>query len=441
MSLENASFRGGVHMHDFKELTNDKPVVPGSRPTTVTIPLQQHIGVPCEALVGVGDVVKVGEKIGESKAFMSVPVHASVSGQVTAITEIATTAGTKCMAITIESDGNEEIGYVKPGKAPEDLSPEEIVALVKEAGIVGMGGAAFPTHIKLSPPADQPIDTVLVNGAECEPYLTADQMIMESEADKVIGGLLLAMKAVKAEKGFICIETNKPRAIEIMKQKVAAHSQLEVVTLKPKYPQGDEKRLIDAATKRVVPSGGLPMNIGVVVINAYTAHSIYEAVHAGKPLIERIVTVTGHGVKNPINVMSKVGVSLRYLLEEAQGLQGTPGKVIIGGPMMGATQFSIDAPVSKATGGMLVLTKEEAKPPKMEACIKCGKCVDACPVFLQPLYIARSVDNDLMDNARELHAMDCIECGSCSYICPAKRPLVELIKLGKQELRKKSQRV
>lgn len=441
MSLENASFKGGVHMHDFKELTCNKPVITGESPTSVTIALQQHIGVPCESLVKVGDRVLVGEKIGESKAFMSIPVHSSVSGEVKSISEIITPSGVKCKAITIESDGLDEIGYNVVNRTIKDVSKEEIVEIIKEAGIAGLGGAAFPTFIKLSPPEGIKIDTVLVNGAECEPYLTADQKIMEMETDKVVGGLKMAMKAVDAEKGFICIETNKPDAIAKMRDAVKDEASIEVVTLKPKYPQGDEKRIIDAATKRHVPSGGLPMDVGVVVINAYTSHSIYEAVTTGKPLYERIVTVTGNALNFPVNVMAKVGVPLRYLLEAAEGFKTKPGKVIIGGPMMGEAQFSIDAPTVKATGGVLVMTEEEARPHRVEACIKCGKCLDVCPVFLQPLYLESMVRFDQYESARELKIMDCIECGSCSFICPAKRPLLETIRLGKREIRKNSQRV
>ncbi len=441
MSLENMSFKGGVHMHDFKELTCDKPVEAGISPTTVTIALQQHIGVPCESLVKVGDRVLVGEKIGESKAFMSIPVHSSVSGEVKSISEIITPSGVRCNAITIESDGLDEIGYDVKNRSIDQVSKSEIIEIVKEAGIAGLGGAAFPTHIKLSPPEDIKIDTVLVNGAECEPYLTADQKIMEINPKKVIGGLKLAMKAVDAEKGYICVETNKPDAIEALKSELSGDTAIEVVTLKPKYPQGDEKRIIDAATKRHVPSGGLPMDVGVVVINAYTSHSIYEAVTTGKPLYERIVTVTGNALKSPVNVMAKVGVPLSYLIEAAGGFKVKPGKIIIGGPMMGEAQFTIDAPTVKATGGVLVMTEEEAAPVKVEACIKCGKCLDVCPVFLQPLYLESMVRHGDYESATELKIMDCIECGSCSYICPAKRPLLETIRLGKRETRKQSQRV
>lgn len=441
MSLENATFKGGVHMHDFKELTNQKPVINGERPQTVTIALSQHIGVPCESLVKVGDRVLVGQKIGESQAFLSVPVHSSVSGNVTAISEIRTPSGVSCKAITIESDGLDEIGYEVVDRTIGDVSPKEIVEIIKEAGIVGLGGAAFPTHIKLSPPEDVKIDTVLVNGAECEPYLTADQKIMELEPDKVIMGLMCAMKAVGAKQGIICVETNKPDAIKILEERCKNHTNIKVAKLKPKYPQGDEKRIIDAVLNRQVPSGGLPMNVGVVVINAYSCHSVYEAVTRGKPLYERIVTVTGHAVAEPINVMAKVGVPLKYLIEQAKGFKSEPGKIIIGGPMMGEAQFSIDAPMVKATGGVLCLTEEEAKAPESEQCMKCGACLGVCPVFLEPIYLETTVRAGLYDTAREKHIMDCIECGSCSYICPAKRPLLETIRIGKRELRKKAQRV
>ncbi|MDO5718493.1 MAG: electron transport complex subunit RsxC [Tissierellia bacterium] len=441
MSLEDVTFKGGVHMHDFKELTCDKPVKTGISPKSVTIALQQHIGVTCESLVKRGDRVLVGEKIGESKAFMSVPVHSSVSGTVKSIDDITSPAGMRCKAVTIESDGLDEIGYEIVNRSIDEIKQDEIVPLIKEAGITGLGGAAFPTHIKLSPPEDIKIDTVIINGAECEPYLTADQKIMEIHPENVVGGLKLAMKAVNAEKGYICIETNKPGAIKAISEVVKGEENIKVLGLKPKYPQGDEKRLIDATTKRHVPSGGLPMDVGVVVINAYTSNCIYEAITTGKPLYERIVTVTGSAVKEPTNVMARIGVPLKYLLEEAEGFKEKPGKIIVGGPMMGETQFTIDAPMVKATGGVLCLTEEEAKPEKVQSCIKCGKCLTVCPVFLQPLYLESLVRHGVYEGARDLNIMDCIECGSCSYICPAKRPLVESIRMGKRELKKKTQRV
>lgn len=441
MSLEKRSFVGGVQMNEYKELTSDKDVLKGSTPQKVIIPLQQHIGMACDPIVEIGEHVKTGQKIGEAVGFMSVPVHSSITGNVTSIRRVMLGNGMECDAVEIESDGSDELAYTYiESRTIDSIEPEDIANHVKECGIMGLGGATFPTHIKLSPPEDKLIDTVIINGAECEPYLTADQKIMELEPEKVVQGLLLAMKAVNAPKGFIAIEDNKPRAIEIMSEAVSAHEGVEVAVLKTKYPQGDEKRIIDAVTKRIVPSGGLPMDIGVVVINAYTAHSVAEAVLHGKPLYERMVTVTGHAIANPVNIFTRIGVTIKDLMEQAGGFKEAPGKVVVGGPMMGDAQATIDTPVTKGLGGFLVMTKAEAAPQKVYPCLKCGKCVDICPVFLQPLYLQQLALNGVEDKLDEYHIFDCIECGSCSYICPSRRPLVEAIRLGKRELKKKAKK-
>lgn len=436
MAIENATFDGGMHIEDYKSLTSDKPVAEISNPTTVTIALNQHIGVNCKPLVAVGDRVLVGQKIGESEALMSVPVHSSVSGEVKGIVELYKADGGKSEAIVIESDGLDELGYEEKNLNYESLSNEEILSYIKEAGLVGLGGAAFPTHIKLAPPENKPIDTVLVNGAECEPFLTADHKIMELSSEEIVEGLKVVLKVLNAEKAIICIEDNKPGPIKKMKEACQNSKNIEVATLKTKYPQGDERMLIKAVLDREVQAGGLPMDAGVVVINAYSVKSIYDAIFRNKPLYERIVTVTGSGVKNPQNVYTKIGVSLDYLIENAGGLKDEAKKIIVGGPMMGAAQFDTNAPTVKSTGGIIVLEKEQAQTPVETPCIGCCRCVDICPVKLQPQTLNKLIKHNAIDEAREEHIDACIQCGSCTYVCPAKINLAETIKIGKGEVKR-----
>ena len=435
MSINELTFKGGVHMHDFKELTNKSALENGPEVKIVTIALHQHTGAPCAPLVKVGEIVKAGQKIGDVDATITAPVHSSVSGKVKAIIDITTVSGVKTKAITIESDGLNEIGYEKYDDDYNSLDPEEIVRRVREAGIVGLGGAGFPTHVKIKRNPKDTINYVLVNGAECEPYLTGDQVIMEEYPDKVVNGLAIVMRAMGASKGFIGIESNKPGAIEKVKEACKKVENINVSVLKTKYPQGDQRRLIDSILGMKMPSSLRSTDEGVQVINSSTAAAVYDAVVLGKPLYEKAVTVTGSAIANPKNLMVKVGTSFRELLDFCGGFKEEPGKIIIGGPMMGDAQFTIDSPTLKANGGIIVMNKEEAKPPVVEACIKCGRCVDVCPVFLMPLYLQAEVLADRYEEAEKLNIMDCIECGSCSYVCPAKRPLVEAIRHGKRELR------
>lgn len=439
MSVENATFKGGIHMDDFKSLTSDKAVAEPLAPKTVTIALSQHVGVPCEPLVEVGDHVLVGQKIGDSEAGMSVPVHSSVSGQVVEIKEVYKVDGGKSEAIVIESDGKNELGYEEKALDYENLSSEELITYIREAGLVGLGGAAFPTHIKLSP--NKKIDTVLVNGAECEPYLTADQKIMEMAADDIVQGLNLVIRILGAEKAYICIEDNKPNAIKKMREAVSGQSKIDIATLKTKYPQGDERMLINAVLDREVPTGGLPMDVGVVVINSYSVKTIYDAIYKNKPLYERIVTLTGSGLENPQCMLVKNGVSLSYLIENAGGLTSNAEKIVVGGPMMGDAQFTIDAPIVKSTGGVIAFNKEESQVPEETPCINCAKCVDICPVYLEPLNLNKYVKFNDIDLARESHIDACIQCGSCSYVCPANINLAEAIKVGMSEVKRQSARV
>ncbi|WP_312811325.1 electron transport complex subunit RsxC [Sedimentibacter sp.] len=434
MSTKLFTFKGGVHPPTNKH-TQNVPIENAVDPKIVVIPMSQHIGAPCDPLVAVGDTVKVGQKIGESKAFMSVPVHSSVSGTVKKIEPHYVPGGAKVNCIVIESDGNFEVHEsVQPKGNVEDLTKEQILAIIKEAGMAGMGGATFPTHVKLSPPPDKPIDVLLVNGAECEPYLTADHRTMLEQPELILIGIKAIMKALGVSKAYIGIEKNKPDAIEVMKEAVANAEGIEVAPLEVKYPQGDEKRLIQAITGRVVPSGGLPMEVGCVVDNAGTVATIGNAIKTGMPLIQRVVTVAGSAVNNPKNLYVRIGTSFKDVIEQCGGYKEEPGKIINGGPMMGIAQFSDEVPVIKGTSGILVFNKKEANLPESQNCIMCGRCSDICPVYLQPYRISRySILRDF-DSADEFHAADCIECGGCSYICPAKRPLKETISVAKKEI-------
>lgn len=434
MRLKDLTFKGGVHPPHFKKMTENVPIERAEEPKTVTIPMHQHIGAPCEPIVKIGDKVKIGQKIGESNAFVSAPIHSSIAGIVKKISKVDTPTG-KVVSVIIESDGSNEIHEsVQPKGTIESLTKEKLKEIIKEAGITGLGGAGFPTHVKLSPPSDKKIDTVILNGAECEPYLTADHRLMLENPDKVVDGLKAIMKVLEVNNGYIGIENNKPDAIEVMRKAVTNEPNIEVVSLVTKYPQGDEKRLINAATGRVVPSGGLPMDVGVVVNNVGTAAAIADAIQTGMPLIERITTVTGSAIKNPKNLLVKIGTSFKEIIEQCGGFKEKPGKIIMGGPMMGMAQFTDEVPIIKGTSGILVLNEKEAKLPEPQACIRCAKCVDICPVNLQPLFISKLSLNKNFDVAEKYRALDCIECGSCSFVCPSKRPLLQSIRVAKREI-------
>ncbi len=443
LNIRTLTFKGGTHPPHSKKATESLPIERANEPKVVVIPMQQHIGAPCEPIVQAGDEVKVGQKIGEAKGFVSVPVHSSVSGKVAVVEPRLYSGGTAVPCIVIENDMQNTVSdQVVPKGDISVLSAEDIKNIIKEAGIVGMGGATFPTHVKLAPPPDKNVDTVILNGAECEPYLTSDHRLMLEHPENVVFGLQALMKALGVKKGFIGIETNKPDAIEKVFEAARGIEDIEVVALKTKYPQGAEKQLIYACTGREVPSGGLPADAGVVVNNVGTAAAVATAIKTGMPLIERIVTVTGEGVNNPKNLLVKIGTSFRDIIEQCGGLKGKVGKIIAGGPMMGITQFSLDIPAIKGTSGILVLSEEEARLPEPSNCIKCGKCVETCPINLMPVNISMYSLANRYDEAEALNAMDCIECGACSFVCPAKRPLVDSIRVAKREIlarRKKAQ--
>ncbi len=422
-------YYGGVHPVEGKEPTEHKPLVRFPEPKTVVIPLSMHLGAPATAAVAVGDTVKVGQKIGEQAGFISAPVHSSVSGTVVAIEDRPHANRGMCPSIVIESDGKDTLHEsVKPNKPLDELTPDEIIEIVKEAGIVGMGGAGFPTYVKLKP--GKPIEAVLVNACECEPMLTADHRVLLEFADDVIFGLKAVMKTVGSPRGVIVIEDNKPDAIELLQSKVAAEEGMEVCVAKTKYPQGGEKMLIKRVLGRSVPSGKLPADVGAVVSNVSTVKAISDAIQKGLPLIERVTTVTGKYIPNPGNFIVKIGTNAGDLVAACGGIQGDDVTVKAGGPMMGFPQKDVNFPIMKGSNGIIAVDTDHTQTVE---CIKCGRCVDVCPMSLEPLHFARLLDDPAA--LKEKNIMDCMECRCCEYICSSKIPLVTLIKLGKNAVR------
>ena len=434
------TFRGGVHPPENK-LTRDVPVVTCELPERVTLLLSQHIGAPCAPAVEKGDRVLTGQCVGATQGFVSAPVHASITGTVAGIEMVShPVTGARAPAIVIARDGEDE--WTEGANTPRDAAGMDSAAIkkvVSEAGIVGLGGATFPTHVKLSPPPNTKIDTVILNGAECEPYLTCDHRLMLEETEKVVEGFRLIMRALKCGNGIIAIEANKPECCEAMRKAVEGDSSLRVEMLRVKYPQGAEHQLIKALLGREVPwRGGLPMAVGCVVQNVATAFAVYEAVCLSKPLIERVTTVTGDGVARPGNFRVRLGAPLRRFLDLAD-LKPGAHKLLLGGPMMGLSQKSSDAPVSKGTSGVLVLTDESVFP--AGPCIHCGRCVRACPYGLTPALISQAIEVHNFDMAMEWNVLECKECGCCDYVCPSKRPIVHQVKFAKAELlRRKRER-
>lgn len=429
------TFKQGIHPEYNKQLSKDKPFRKAKRPEIVMIPLQQHIGAPCKPLVKKGDHVDLGQKIGDSDSFVSAPVHASVSGVIKEIKKVMTPVGKKADAIVIEADEEDLLAEgLTPREDLAELEPTDIKNIVREAGIVGMGGAMFPTHVKLAVPDGKKVEYIVLNGAECEPYLTVDHRMMIERPGDIVFGLKALMKATAAKNGIIAVEENKPEAIEAMQQAVLSEEGLEVKVLATKYPQGGEKMLIKAVLDREVPAGGLPLDVGVVVNNISTAVAVRDAIKEGMPLIERSVTVTGRGIKEPMNLIYRIGTSVSELIAEAGGFVGKPAKVILGGPMTGFAQAVIDLPAVKGTSGVLVLPEEEVEDFEPAPCIKCARCVDVCPQFLMPVNLANYTEHEMFEELEKYQILNCIECGSCSFICPAKRPLMQYIKMGKAEV-------
>ena len=428
------SFRGGIHPPHRKKSTEGLPIEHLAAPSVVVIPVQQHVGAPCEPLVAVGNRVLMGQKIADCEARVTAPVHSSVSGKVTAIEMRPHPNRRETLAVIIENDGlDEKVAGLNPCPDIDLMTREEIIAAVREFGIVGMGGGAFPTHVKLTPPEGVTLDTVLLNGAECEPYLTCDHRVMLEWADDVVYGLRCLMKGAGVEKGMIGVEVNKPDAIATLQKAAAGFHNISIVPLKVKYPQGAELQLIDACLGRKVPTGKLPLNVGVIVNNVHTAQAIAQSFRTGMPSVDRVITLSGACVERPGNLLVRVGTMFSDILKE-RGQKCEPKKLICGGPMMGLAMYTADVPVCKCTSGILALSAEETSYEEAMACVRCGKCVDACMMLLHPLFIAQYGERGMWERAEEIGALDCRECGACSFICPAYRPLTPTIRLAKSDI-------
>lgn len=428
---------GGIHPPENK-LSAGKPIQPVALPKEVIIPLGQHIGAPAVATVQKGDIVKVGTVIAKSGGFISANIHSSVSGKVTKIDSVFDASGYKRPAIFIAVDGEDtwEEGIDRSSNIVRgcDLEPRAIIDKILASGIVGLGGATFPTHVKLSPPPGQTAEVLIINAVECEPYLTSDDILMMEHGEEILVGVSILMKALGVGRCVIGIENNKPKAIAHMSNIASAYSGVEVMPLKVQYPQGGEKQLIDAVLGKQIKSGALPISAGAVVQNVGTVFAVYEAVQKNKPLVERVVTVTGKKLSNPSNFLARVGTPLSVLIEAAGGLPEDTGKIIGGGPMMGKALLGADVPVTKGTSGVLILPREESVRKPMRNCIRCAKCVNVCPMGLNPAFLMRDVQYKAWDDAEKGYIVDCIECGSCSFTCPSSRPLLDYIRIGKQQV-------
>jgi electron transport complex protein RnfC len=431
---ELKTFQGGIHPPYHKELTSGKAIKEAPVPGEVLLPLQMHVGAPCEPLIREGDRVELGQKIADSQAFVSAPIHSPVSGTVKAIKEIRNFNGVMVKGIVIQADPSQPEFEKKPGKELESLTPEEIRQAAREAGLVGLGGAAFPTHVKLSPPADKPIDTVIINACECEPFLTCDHRLMLERPEELLAGARLLKVAVGASKVIIGVEANKADAADLLRGRASSFPEVEVEMLEVKYPEGAEKMLIFALTGRKVPPGKLPSEVGCLVQNVGTAIALYEACAWGKPLYERVVTVTGPGVREPGNLLVRMGTPISVLIEACGGFVGDPVKLIMGGPMTGWAQPDASAPVVKGTSGVVVLTSELVDLGEEGECVRCGKCVEVCPMNLAPNYIVQSTRRGQWDKAEMWGALDCFECGCCSYECPAYIPHVQYVRKAKARI-------
>lgn len=425
--------KGGIHPPENK-LTAAKQTEVLPLPVSVAIPVSQHIGAPATVIVNKGDSVKTGQVIADSKGFVSVNIHSSVSGKVNKIDSIVDTTGYKQTAVFIDVEGDEWVDSVDRSDdiiTDIKLSSEEIISRCQESGIVGLGGATFPSHVKLSVPSGKRCDLLIINGVECEPYLTADHRLMLEKGKEILVGISILMKALKIKRAQVGIENNKTDAIVHLKKLAASFEGIEICPLRVKYPQGAEKQLIKALTGREVPSGRLPIDVNVVVHNAGTAFAVYEAVQKNKPLIERVVTITGKTLTNPGNYLVRIGTPVSLLIEKAGGLPDDTGKIISGGPMMGKALINTDIPVVKGMSGIIIFPSSESDRMPSQPCIRCAKCVSVCPLGLEPYLLMLLAQKGLFEKTEEERITDCMECGSCSYTCPAGRPLLDYIRLGK----------
>lgn len=430
--MKRKTFKGGAHPYDGKKMSRDCPIEILNPGDTLVYPLSQHIGAMAKPLVKAGDRVLVGQKIAEKGGFISANIHSSVSGTVKAIEKRLVATGGMVDSIIVENDGMyEEAAPIFSGN-PDELSKDEIIKIIEEAGIVGMGGAGFPTNVKLSPKNADIIDSIIVNGAECEPYLTSDYRRMVEQTDKLVKGLKIVLKIFPDAKGYFGIEDNKPEAIEALLKATENEDRIEVVPLKTKYPQGGERSMIYAVTGRKINSKMLPDDVGCIVHNVDTIYAIYNAVYNGKPLIERIVTITGDAVSTPKNFQVRIGTSFRELIDAAGGFTTEPEKIISGGPMMGFSFFNIDVPVVKGSSSLLAFIKDDVSHEEPSACIRCGRCAAACPEHLLPMKLAALAGQNEPEEFKKLGGMECVECGCCSYVCPAKRQVTQSVRSMKK---------
>ena len=432
------AFFGGVHPHDMKAATNEKAIEQLAPPAQVVIPMSMHFGAPCTPLVKAGDHVKVGQKIGEFHG-LGAPIHASVSGTVKAVEPRPYSMGGNITSVVIENDMQDEVSEeVQAPADPNALSVEEMIERVKNAGIVGMGGATFPTHVKITSGIGK-VSTVIINGAECEPYITGDHRTMLERPEEIIGGAKFLAKMFGVDKVIIGVEDNKQNGIDAMNKVIAAEKAPVVVEpLRCRYPQGGEKQLCQAITGRQVPPGGLPADIGCAVFNINTTCAIFRALTTGMPVVRKIVTVSGSGIEEPKNLECPIGTPVSALLDACGGVKENTFKLIAGGPMMGMAQYTADIPVAKGTGAILAFAADEEKTVEHPQCIRCGKCVSVCPMHLEPLFMYQYASKGMVEELNAAHIMDCMECGACSYICPARMHLTHMFKTGKQLVKDKA---
>ena len=432
------SFYGGIHPDDGKRLAAASPITPLAAPDQVVIPMSMHIGAACTPIVQKGDDVKLGQVIGTSEAPVSVPIHASVSGTVAAVEPRLHPNGQAVMSVVITNDHQDRLDESVYSRTREvEDEPASLLPLVKEKGIVGMGGATFPTHVKLSGAIGK-VDTFIINAAECEPYITSDHRTLLEHPDEVLTGIRYVLRLLGLQKAVLGVEGNKQDAIEVLRKKLEGTNDVDLRVLRVRYPQGSEKQLIQAVTGREVPPGGLPADVKCIVMNACSCYAVYQAVEDGMPSVERVVTVSGPGIENPSNFLCRVGTPVRCLIEAAGGFKGETNKVLMGGPMMGSAIFDLDVPVLKGTNGILAFHAEQNMAKENPACIRCGRCVNACPMHLQPLYIYACERKGDVAGLKKLNATDCIECGCCAWSCPGRLQLVQAIRDAKALIKKSS---